>query len=339
MDKKSINKQIRGISNRGALLLVIFCAVVALFMFFRSFMYRVSEYGSMWQDPKIIWSLSNALLFFVLYPLLLLLYYKCLNRQNGLRLSGAFKKSQRSKGWIFKWLVITIGVSQLAGIILSTVARVILKDSAVSNSISDMVVKSKTDYLGMILYGIPVVLLAPVFEELIFRATIYRNNRPMGAMFAAVVTGCAFGIWHMNISQIFMAAFCGVFLCLIFEKTKSIKTVMFIHFANNLLFFGLKFAKLQIGDILNAGDKEFMIQAMFHKQPVSSVLLVLIWAVLAAAFIAGPIMLIVQIVKKRKNTGLGKGDFPYGRWKKTLVFFSAPLTIIAVVAMIVMTFI
>lgn len=339
MDKKLINKQIRGISNRGALLLVVFCAAVVLIRIFRGYMYRISEYGSMWQNPKFIAAVTIVLQFAVLYPLLFLLYYKCLNKQNGLRLSGAFKKSQRSKGWLFKWIVITIGVSQSAGMILSFAARLFLKNNAVSTGLNDMVITSKTDYLGIIIYGIPVVLLAPVFEELLFRATIYRNNRPMGAMFAAVVTGCAFGIWHMNISQIFMASFCGVFLCLVFEKTKSIKTVMFIHFVNNLISFGITFAKYQIGDILNAGDKEFMIHAMFHKQPVSSVLLVLMLSALAAAFIAGPIMLIVQIVKKRKNTGLSKGDFPYGTWKKTLIFFSAPLTMIAIAAIITLTFI
>ena len=64
------------------------------------------------ENPKFIAAFTIVLQFAVLYPLLFLLYYKCLNKQNGLRLSGAFKKSQRSKGWLFKWIVITIGVSQ-----------------------------------------------------------------------------------------------------------------------------------------------------------------------------------------------------------------------------------
>ena len=317
---------------------MVFLAIVVLVHAIIGIMYRVGGYDSVWQNEKFVASFAYAGLFLILYPLLYLIYYKFLNRQNGLRIKDVFQKSRRSKGWIFKWTVITVGFSQLAGFGLTTVAKLLLGNNTPA-TLGESVISSKNDVLGFIIYGVPVVLLAPVFEELLFRATIYRNNRPMGGMFAAVVTGTAFGLWHTNINQVFMAAFFGVFLCLIYEKTKSITVVMFIHFVNNLLVFGLTFAKFQIGDLLNAGDKMFMVQAMFHTKTVFAILLTLLALVLVSACIAAPIMLIVQIVKKRKNLELSKGDFPYGGWKKALVFFSAPLTLIAFAAMIVLTFV
>lgn len=55
--------------------------------------------------------------------------------------------------------------------------------------------------------------------------------------------------------------------------------------------------------------------------------------------VAAPIMLTVQIVKKRKSFGLNKGIFEFGALKKTLVFMTAPLTVIVFVLMILMTFV
>lgn len=367
MDKKAINKQIRRISNSGSLLLVIFFAVVLPGQSLLKYMFKAGGYGSIWQNSLFVYSLRYIMVYLVTIPLLLLLYYKCLNRQNGLRLRDAFGKSQRSKGWVLKWAVIGIGSAQLFGKIMSSFFTV--EES--TGSMDEALFSQNNEVLAWIIYAVPLVLFAPFFEELLFRATIYRNNEPMGQLFAAVVSGTAFGLWHINTGQIFNASMIGVLLCLIFTKTGSIASTMFIHFLNNFISFLRDFSHAHIGSILSASDKEFMIKAMFHKQPVFSVLLALTFLTLAFLLIAGPIMLIVQIVKKwrrtpssactnyvdnddhvqrqdqtdpyivkkKKSLGFSKGEFPYGAWKKTLVFFSAPLTIIAFLAMLLLTFV
>lgn len=337
MDKKAINRQIRGISNRGSLLLVVFLAVVLSIIFFLNHMYRVGGYGSVWQNAEFVFAFKFIGLYVVLYPSLFILYYKFLNRQNGLRLRDAFGKSQRSFGWILKWMLISVGISQFAGMFLEKLALIILpeKISLLGNPVLD----SNNEGMGFLMNALSAILLAPIFEELLFRATLYRNNEPVGQMLAAFITGIAFGLWHMNIEQVFSASIVGVFLCLIFAKTRSIASVMFIHFVNNLLVVLKDYLKGQIGSILSASDKGFMLKAMFHKQPVFSALLALLFLFAVFLLIAAPILLIVQIVKKRKSPGLSKGDFPYPAWKKTLVFFSAPLTLIAFLAIIVFTFV
>ena len=335
MDNKTINKQIRGISNRGSLLLIIFFAVTVLVSLLMGFLSYTGGYGSLWQNGRFTFTLTTVGLCFLLYPLLLLVYYKCLNRKNGLRLREAFGKSRRSKGWLFKWTVISIGCSQLVSIIFNFFYEYEGKPFLPSQ-IEKLL--SKNDLYTWIVFALYTVVLAPIFEELLFRATIYRNNAPMGQLFAAVVTGITFGLWHTNISQTIFAAIMGIFLCLIYAKTKSIVTVMLVHSINNLISFLLTFIKIQLGSILSAGDKEFMIQAMFHTQTVKAVFLTVIILVVFLACIIGPILLAVQIVKKRKGLGLSKGIFPYSAPKKALVYFSAPLTVIAFALMIALTF-
>ena len=337
MDKKVINKQIRSVSNRGSMLLVVFIAFVIPIRLLMNYLYNSGGYGSIWQDSKFISAFSQAGLFLIVYPVLYFLYYKYLNRQNGLRLRGVFVSSRRSKGWILKWTVISIGLSVLFEKIILWIIGLTFGGDTAYYSGANSILDSKSDIIGWIIYAVPIVILAPIFEELLFRATIYRNNEPMGQLFAAVVTGTAFGMWHMNPGQIFGAGVVGIFLCLIYIKTGSIYPCIFVHFANNLMVVSREFFREQIGNILLASDKKFMVLAMFHKQPIFSCLLVLCYALVIMSMIAAPIMLTVQIVKKRKGFGLNRGDFPYGALKKTLVFFSAPLTIIAFLGIILMT--
>ena len=331
MDKKTVNRQIRSISNLSSLLLLVFFALVIPAQILLKYMSRTGGYDSVWQDSKFLWSITQAAVFVIAYPLLYLIFYKLLNRKHSLRLRDVFQKPLRSKGWILKWTVIAVGSSLLLQVVLGLFVKE--TRSGMQSFLT------KNDPLGWIIYGVPIVILAPIFEELVFRATIFRNNEPVGQLLASVVTGIAFGLWHTNIAQVYFAALLGVFLCLIFAKTRSIYTVMFVHFVNNLLSFSMSFLKIQLGSILSAGDKVFMVQAMFHKQTVLAVLLTLIILIILSMIVAAPIMLTVQIVKKRKSFGLNKGIFEFGALKKTLVFMTAPLTVIVFVLMILMTFV
>ncbi len=337
MENKTINKQIRSTSNRSSLLLLLFFVIAVPFRTLLRFVYRYAEYGSVWQNEKLILLLGDIGLYIVVYPILFTVYYKRMNRKNGLRLKDTFQKSRRSKGWLLKWTVIAVGVSQLFSIIANNLIMLIFHIDLTNDS-ALVAVTGKDDVLGWLLYIVPTVLCAPVFEEILFRATIFRNNEPTGQLFAAVVTGIAFGLWHINPGQTVFASVFGVFLCLIYIKTRSIVSVMFIHFVNNLLHCALTFVKVQLGTILSAEDKMFMIEAMFDTQTVPAIALTLLILITIAALIAGVVLLIVELVKRKGKFGLGKGTLPYGVCKKSLIFFSAPLTIIAFVLMIVLTF-
>ncbi len=75
---------------------------------------------------------------------------------------------------------------------------------------------------------------------------------------------------------------------------------------------------------------------MFHNHPIASVCLSLLQLLLCFFYIAAPIMLIVEIIKKRNDFGLNKGDYPCSTAKKALIYLTAPLTIIMYAAVFVM---
>ena len=52
MDKKTVNRQIRSISNRSSLLLLVFFALVIPAQILLKYMSRTGGYDSVWQDSK-----------------------------------------------------------------------------------------------------------------------------------------------------------------------------------------------------------------------------------------------------------------------------------------------
>jgi len=78
-------------------------------------------------------------------------------------------------------------------------------------------------------------LLAPVAEELLFRAVIFRRMRQFtGYMTAAFVSAALFGIVHFDVVTGIAAFIIGVIMAMLYEYTGSIFTSMFFHFGFNI---------------------------------------------------------------------------------------------------------
>ena len=82
---------------------------------------------------------------------------------------------------------------------------------------------------------ISVVVLAPIFEELIFRGMILQTLSKYNKMFAIIVTSLLFGLLHLNITQAIPAFFMGLVLCYMYVQTDSILVTILAHAGNNFL--------------------------------------------------------------------------------------------------------
>ena len=84
--------------------------------------------------------------------------------------------------------------------------------------------------------AIMVGIAAPVVEELVFRGLIYtRLKQGMPVAAAAVITAVWFGMMHGHPLWIAYAAFLGLIMVWIFERTKSLFASMLFHFGYNLV--------------------------------------------------------------------------------------------------------
>jgi len=98
--------------------------------------------------------------------------------------------------------------------------------------------------LGMIAAGTMVIVVAPFVEELFFRGFFYRALRTRyPIVLAALVNGVIFGLIHFGFDGadglliLPPLAFLGVIFCLVYEKTKSLWSVVGMHAFNNTVAF------------------------------------------------------------------------------------------------------
>ncbi len=85
------------------------------------------------------------------------------------------------------------------------------------------------------LSGLLTVVLAPVFEELIFRKLLLDRMIPHGSAVAILVSGLLFGLFHGNFYQFFYAALLGCLLSFVYVRTRRIHHCILLHAAVNFV--------------------------------------------------------------------------------------------------------
>jgi membrane protease YdiL (CAAX protease family) len=79
-----------------------------------------------------------------------------------------------------------------------------------------------------------IVLIGPIFEEIIFRGAILRSLQPFGRNFAIVISSLLFGLYHLFLFQGTFAFFVGILLAWCTLRF-SIKWAMLLHMLNNAM--------------------------------------------------------------------------------------------------------
>ena len=103
-----------------------------------------------------------------------------------------------------------------------------------------------------------VVLLAPIFEEMVFRARLYnilsRNTSPF---ISASLSAIAFGVVHLQPIVIIEALFMGVIFSYFYLSQRSIFTPIMLHIFNNSIAYALivlSYRGETLHDIVGGGD-------------------------------------------------------------------------------------
>lgn len=332
MDKKQINKQIRAISSTSSLPLLIFMIVTLVGGFLRSSIYNSADFDSIFRNKNILYAIQNLVVYPVLMPILYLIFYKTRGKSQGRRLKDLFKKPERSAGWCIKWIIICIGISQIVNKIFLLALDYILPKFGIYLNQHDS--NMEANIFGFILLIISLSVFAPLFEELLFRGIIYRNNENTGQLFAIIISGLAFGLWHTNYTQTVMASICGMSLCFIFAKTKSIIPCIICHFVNNTIVGIMTITTHILGTPLESKDIEFKLHYMFTKHFFTSCLYSATGLLLLLIYILGVIFIIYELIKNRHKLNFAKDNFGISTLKKTIVYFSSPITFITYAGML-----
>ena len=99
-----------------------------------------------------------------------------------------------------------------------------------NDTVSDLIAETPLPLLFVI-----TVILAPIFEELIFRKLLLDRLSVYGSKFAIIVTAVAFGLFHGNFDQLFYAALVGVVLGYVAIKSGNWLYSVGIHMVMNFI--------------------------------------------------------------------------------------------------------
>ncbi len=141
-------------------------------------------------------------------------------------------------------------------------------------------------------------IVAPVFEEFVFRGTLLQTLKPYGNGLAILYTAVLFGLFHGNLSQCFYATAIGLALGYIANATDSLLPTTIIHILINSLAGGI------LVFLSTPAIQEFMLSGgaeEIHEEqlPVLTAFMLYCIFVLAFAF-AGIILAVIKIVKIRR---------------------------------------
>ncbi len=330
---KETSKQIRRISNRATLPILIYAV---LYIGFTAFVPELITDLLRSKGITLSDSADNLLRYIFVYLLILplcMLAYKIFGRKQGVILKSGFKKPEKPIGWCLKWIIIALGASTMIGAVPTFISMIL--QGVFGTSVSPMDSLFSTQSLTVITVPktlgavIAPLVFAPIFEELMFRGQIFKNNLPLGELFAIIVSGTFFGLWHQNLPQVCTTALMGMFFCFIYLKTKSIFPCMLAHFFNNFV--------VVIRDIISS-NLDF---SNFKLNPIETILdnwvLLLIFFLYAMALsgliTTGLVLFIIELVK-RKELKFEKSTLDISNKRKLFTFFTAPVTLIVTVYLI-----
>jgi membrane protease YdiL (CAAX protease family) len=161
---------------------------------------------------------------------------------------------------------------------------------------------------------IALILLAPLFEELLFRGAMTGSVAFYGGGSMALAVGFLFGLWHQNVFQFFYAAALGTALCFLTMKTGSIIPALIVHFLYNFDEVPIMLLDLVSTELADAAYIVFLV-------------------VVFLIIVSGLILLISTLLTDREKLSIK--DHTWGadapsEPAKLFAYFTSPLMIIAV---------
>lgn len=131
------------------------------------------------------------------------------------------------------------GLGQLFNLLTIAVTYFATTDSDLTESLNpvmQMIAPSMRSAWVMFLFA---AVIAPIFEEFVFRGTLLQALKPYGNGLAIFFTGIFFGLFHGNLSQCFYAAAIGIALGYIADVTDSLIPTTVIHILVNSVSSGM----------------------------------------------------------------------------------------------------
>lgn len=210
-------------------------------------------------------------------------------------------------------------LSNLVGNIVTMVIGA-LKGSMVQNEILNI-----TTSVSMWLTFVFMVICAPCMEEYVFRKLIVDRTIWYGQGVAMVVSGLMFGLFHGNLNQFVYAFSLGVFLAYLYAKTGNLKITIAIHMIINFMGGIVSSGALRLIDMdeymrVMSGGADFAALYAYVMEHLAGWILYLLYMMFTfGVMIAGGVLMVVCLVKRKFVIDRGQFSIPRGKRFRTVI--------------------
>lgn len=203
-------------------------------------------------------------------------------------------------------------VSNVVGLVITLVIS-LLKGALVNNELAEM-----TESVSIPLLFVFTVLCAPFIEEFVFRKLLVDRTIRYGQVVAIIVSGLMFGLFHGNLNQFAYAFSLGMFLAFLYCKTGKLKVTIGIHMivnfmgtiASALVLNGFDINEMQEA-LLN--DDYYALMEFYSKNFFPMILMASFSLCVFGIVIAGLVLFIIALVKRRFTFAPGQVSIPKGK--------------------------
>lgn len=330
-----IKKGLRRCSNRNSFLVIFFDLAVLLFGYL--VLPRVMELFGDDISSSAFATIRKAFMFgwqfLIVIPLVLIIG----NAGTKHKVRTYFAKPKASAGFILKWICITLGLTYTVNVLFTIIFAVIQMVSG--QELAQISLVAQDSVADRAVMFVSIAFLAPIFEELFFRGTLLTHTLPYGSWFSVITIGVTFGLIHENYQQMFYAALMGMIACFLAIKTQSILTTMAVHFTINFIgaVQSMFLSKLNIynnADMMN--DNKELIKYI-SENTADFIPLAIISMVYLSLAITGVVLFIIEVVKHKETFVLDNNCPQLSAGKKTVIYLTSPVTIIAIVIILALT--
>ena len=227
-----------------------------------------------------------------------------------------------------------IFVGALIGLVFHGVLTIPFNNTE-SSKLMELLMNSNP-FVRILIVGV----IAPIFEELIFRKVLIDHVAPKGELVAILASGIMFGLFHGNFQQCFFACFIGFLFAYIYLKTGRVIYTILLHMTLNTVTSGITIGLIKwfykvaesIGLDINAASSDASLYnvAGAEKLVLPSMALIGWILLLFLIMIAGLVTFIVIACMKKIKINRAEEDDSFG--KQALSIIASPLMWIFYVA-------
>ncbi|MBE6851840.1 MAG: CPBP family intramembrane metalloprotease [Ruminococcus sp.] len=340
MEQTQLKQELRRGANASGVMVILFYLMVYGGSFLISTI--LSQFGNIKEGflNDLLSFLSFTFQYPITVPILLMIFHFICGKKSGLRLRDTFCKPKVPMKTIFRWILICLGityastyVSRIFWMILQALTglEMVAQDFTADNS-----------WLSMLTNVIAMVIYAPLFEEMMFRGTIFRSTQKGGDLASALLCGIVFGLWHTNYDQTIYTAVMGFCACILFVKSGSIWAPILMHALMNSIG---AFQSLIMGSMELDMNKMLNISEMTDEQAIEFLIenavpfctLMLSGMLIMGLMGLGIILLIIELAQHKQLFRFEKAedDLPVG--KKLVICLTSPVMLLACIGLLAFT--